>query len=133
MPIEIPCKSTFKLDEICSMLDLRPYVVRFWESQFEQITPVLSSTGQKLYSHSDIEVMAYVKKLLYEDKLSVEKVKAILRSRSQSLVEGEQVEQMAPQVTAKSLGPNSIKKLERAKELLNKILDHIQEKTIIKM
>jgi len=71
----IPQKSHFKLDEVCGITGVKPYVLRFWESEFEEISPISSSTGTKLFGHKDIEVIYIIKKLLFEDKLTVEQAK----------------------------------------------------------
>lgn len=73
--MQIPNKSQFKIDEVSSITGVKSYVLRFWESEFEQINPTLSSTGHKLYDHNDVEVVALLKKLLFEDKMTIEEAK----------------------------------------------------------
>ena len=73
--MQIPNKSQFKIDEVSSITGVKSYVLRFWESEFEQINPTLSSTGHKLYDHNDVEVIALLKKLLFEDKMTIEEAK----------------------------------------------------------
>lgn len=88
-PIEIPNKSSFKSNEVCALTGVKSYVLRFWESEFEEISPLESSSGQKLYEYRDIEAILLVKKLLFDDKLTIERAKAqmkILMPR-ESLVE----------------------------------------------
>ena len=87
--IEIPNKSSFKINEVCALTGVKSYVLRFWESEFSEIDPLCSSSGQKLYEHRDIEAILLIKRLLFEDKLTIEKAKAemkILMPR-ESLVE----------------------------------------------
>lgn len=87
--IEIPNKSSFKINEVCALTGVKSYVLRFWESEFSEIAPLCSSSGQKLYEHRDIEAILLIKRLLFEDKLTIEKAKAemkILMPR-ESLVE----------------------------------------------
>ncbi|MBC7427095.1 MAG: MerR family transcriptional regulator [Bacteriovorax sp.] len=88
-PIEIPNKSSFKINEVCALTGVKSYVLRFWESEFTEIAPITSSSGQKLYEHRDIEAILLIKKLLFEDKMTIERAKAemkILMPR-ESLVE----------------------------------------------
>lgn len=88
-PIEIPNKSSFKINEVCGLTGVKSYVLRFWESEFTEIAPLVSTTGQKLYEHRDIEAIMLIKKLLFDDKLTIERAKAemkILMPR-ESLVE----------------------------------------------
>lgn len=72
----IPNKSVFKVQEVCSLVGIKSYVLRFWETEFEQISPIVSSSGLKLYERKDLEVLNLVKKILFEDKFSIEKAKA---------------------------------------------------------
>lgn len=88
-PIEIPNKSSFKINEVCALTGVKSYVLRFWESEFSEIAPLVSTSGQKLYEHRDIEAILLIKKLLFEDKMTIERAKAemkILMPR-ESLVE----------------------------------------------
>jgi DNA-binding transcriptional MerR regulator len=74
----IPNKSSFKFQELPGITGVKPYVIRFWETEFEEISPVDSDSGQKIYSRKDVEVILKIKKLLFEDKLSVREAKARL-------------------------------------------------------
>jgi DNA-binding transcriptional MerR regulator len=78
-PIEIPNKSSFKINEVCALTGVKSYVLRFWESEFCEIAPLLSSAGLKLYEHRDIESILLIKKLLFDDKLSIERAKAEMK------------------------------------------------------
>ncbi len=78
-PIEIPNKSTFKINEVCALTGVKSYVLRFWESEFTEIAPLMSSSGQKLYEHKDIEAILLIKKLLFDDKLSIERAKGEMK------------------------------------------------------
>jgi DNA-binding transcriptional MerR regulator len=65
-------KDCFKLSEVCRVTDTQPYVLRFWESEFPQLSPDQSSSGQRLYRKRDIEVVRRIKQLLYEEEYSLE-------------------------------------------------------------
>ena len=71
----IPNKSNFKFQELTPITGVKPYVIRFWETEFHEIAPVISECGQKLYSRSDVEVIFKIKKLLFEDKLTIPEAK----------------------------------------------------------
>ncbi len=135
--VEIPNKSMFKVDEVCSITGIRPYVLRFWETEFECITPATSSTGQKLYEHRDIEVIALIKKLLFDDKMSVERAKVEVRKAldpaSQELPElPSEGAKSAPLSISRTLRASDIEKLEEAKALLKDLLSEIQDRRILK-
>lgn len=78
-PIEIPNKSSFKINEVCALTGVKSYVLRFWESEFSEIAPMTSSSGQKLYEHRDIEAILSIKKLLFEEKMTIERAKAEMK------------------------------------------------------
>ena len=78
-PIEIPNKSSFKINEVCALTGVKSYVLRFWESEFSEIAPLMSSTGLKLYEHRDIEAILLIKKVFFDDKLSIRKARAELK------------------------------------------------------
>lgn len=88
-PIEIPNKSSFKINEVCALTGVKSYVLRFWESEFSEIAPLISTSGQKLYEHRDIEAILLIKKLLFEDKMTIERAKAEMKTLMprESLVE----------------------------------------------
>lgn len=73
--IQLPQKSHFKMDEVCGLTGVKPYVLRFWESEFPEIKPALSSSGQKLFSYRDVEVIYHIKQLLFEQKCNIEQAK----------------------------------------------------------
>jgi DNA-binding transcriptional MerR regulator len=75
----IPNKSSFKVSEVCALTDVKSYVLRFWESEFPEIAPLISSSGQKLYEHRDIEIILLIKKFLFENKKTIEEVKVELK------------------------------------------------------
>jgi DNA-binding transcriptional MerR regulator len=76
----VPNKSFFKLDEVCTITAVKPYVLRYWENEFQEISPVASSSGQKLYSQKDIETILEVKKLMFEQKLTIERAKLEIKA-----------------------------------------------------
>ena len=71
MAIEIPKKLFYKIGEVCSLTDTQPYVLRFWESEFPQLAPKKTRTGQRVYRPRDIEMVLEIKKLLYEEGFTI--------------------------------------------------------------
>jgi DNA-binding transcriptional MerR regulator len=63
---EIPDKLFFKIGEVCKIVDIEPFVLRFWESEFPNLAPEKSKTGQRVYKRKDIEMVLRIKELLYE-------------------------------------------------------------------
>lgn len=129
--IEIPNKSLFKLNEVCGLTGVKPYVLRFWETEFVEIEPITSSSGQKLYEHKDIEAIAIIKKLLFEDKMTIEQAKAEMRM-VYSAPDEEEVDLPDPPEVADSpkafreIKESDIQKLVMAKSKLNGLI-HMAE------
>ncbi|MBH1988511.1 MAG: MerR family transcriptional regulator [Myxococcaceae bacterium] len=69
--IELPHKKYFKIGETSSLLGIKPHVLRYWESEFPQIRPFKSKTGQRLYRRSDLESLARIQKLLYKERFTI--------------------------------------------------------------
>jgi len=67
----IPDKLYFRIGEVARLCRLPAYVLRFWETEFPQLKPVKSSTGQRMYRRRDVESVLHIKKLLYEDGFTI--------------------------------------------------------------
>ena len=61
----IPDRLYFKIGDVARLLKIEPYVLRFWESQFPQLKPNKSGTGQRLYRKRDVEIAVEIKRLVY--------------------------------------------------------------------
>ena len=62
----IPNKLFFKIGEVCELLEVEPYVLRFWETEFPTLAPPKSKAGHRVYRRKDVEKIMKVKELLYE-------------------------------------------------------------------
>jgi DNA-binding transcriptional MerR regulator len=69
---ELPRKAFYRLSEVCQYTDTQPYVLRFWESEFPQLSPQAGAGGQPVYRKKDIEVVCRIKELLYEEECTLE-------------------------------------------------------------
>ncbi|MBV8478215.1 MAG: MerR family transcriptional regulator [Acidobacteria bacterium] len=69
--IVIPDKLYFRIGEVADLCHLPAYVLRFWESEFPQLRPVKSSTGQRMYRRKDVEHVLRIKELLYEQGFTI--------------------------------------------------------------
>ncbi|HUQ50301.1 MAG TPA: MerR family transcriptional regulator [Terriglobales bacterium] len=78
--IVIPDKLFFRIGEVAKVCDLPAYVLRFWESEFPQLAPKKSSTGQRLYRQRDVENVVRIKKLLYEQGFTIAGARQILKT-----------------------------------------------------
>jgi len=62
----IPDKLFFRIGEVCKIVDIEPFVLRFWETEFPNLVPEKSETGQRVYKRRDIETILQIKELLYD-------------------------------------------------------------------
>jgi len=69
--IRIPEKTFFKIGEVAKLLDLEPHVLRYWETEFEELKPRKTKSGQRSYQHHDIELLVVIRHLLYEDMYTI--------------------------------------------------------------
>jgi DNA-binding transcriptional MerR regulator len=82
--VMIPDKLYFRIGEVASLCRLPAYVLRFWETEFPQLRPVKSSTGQRMYRKRDVESVVRIKKLLYEDGFTIAGARVQLREENKS-------------------------------------------------
>jgi len=54
------------------MLDLKPYVLRYWETEFSQLSPPKNKAGNRIYRQKEVELLRHIKELLYERKFTIE-------------------------------------------------------------
>ena len=76
----IPEKLYFRIGEVAELCHLPAYVLRFWESEFPQLKPVKSSTGQRMYRRKDVESVLRIKELLYEQGFTIAGARQQFRS-----------------------------------------------------
>ena len=78
----IPDKLYFRIGEVATLCRLPAYVLRFWETEFPQLKPVKSSTGQRMYRRRDVENVLRIKQLLYERGFTITGARQQLRSET---------------------------------------------------
>jgi len=78
----IPDKLYFRIGEVSKLCKLPAYVLRFWETEFPQLKPVKSSTGQRMFRQRDVESVLRVKKLLYEEGFTIAGARQQLKAES---------------------------------------------------
>ena len=64
-------KRSYKIGEVCKLLDIQPYVLRYWETEFPALHPQKSQSGQRAYSEAEIDVIRRIKRLLYDEGYSI--------------------------------------------------------------
>lgn len=78
--VAIPEKIFFKIGEVCDLLDVQAHVLRYWETEFQQLSPQKNRSGQRTYRRRDVEIALRIKELLYEDLYTIAGAKKKLQS-----------------------------------------------------
>lgn len=76
----IPDKFYFKIGEVSKILAVRPYVVRFWETEFH-LTPTKNRSRHRVYNRQDLETLIEIKHLLYEERFTIEGARNKLKEK----------------------------------------------------
>jgi DNA-binding transcriptional MerR regulator len=133
MDVAIPEKQYFKIGEVSEILDVEPYVLRYWESEFKILKPTRTRARQRLYHKKDLELLMEIKHLLYDEKFTI----AGAKKRLQEMRRQQSAEKKAKRVsktktaTAKEANPGRINEsnLDDAdyKEILMEIKKELKE------
>lgn len=75
----IPDKMAFKIGDVAQVSGVKTYVLRYWESEFDELKPKKSKHNQRMYSKKDVEYVLIIKKLLYRDRFSIDGARAALK------------------------------------------------------
>jgi DNA-binding transcriptional MerR regulator len=62
----------YSIGEVCSLTDLKPHVLRYWESQFRFLNPAKNRSGNRVYKSREVELIMLVKQLLYTEKFTID-------------------------------------------------------------
>ena len=76
-------KRYFRIGEVSRIVGVEPYVLRYWEGEFPQIRPLRADSLQRTYQRKDLEIILEVKRLLYEEKLTIEGARKKLKDKIQ--------------------------------------------------
>ncbi|HMN68882.1 MAG TPA: MerR family transcriptional regulator [Bdellovibrionales bacterium] len=109
----IPDKLAFKIGEVADLLSVKPYVLRYWETEFEVLKPKKSKHNQRMFERRDIENLMLIKKLLYRDRFSIEGARAALKKLKKDNVRVKQIKSLAEHI-------------EEAKDRVFDLIDEIQ-------
>jgi DNA-binding transcriptional MerR regulator len=78
--VELPDKLYFKIGEVSQLSGVPPYVLRFWETEFRRINPKRTPSGQRLYRRQDVEMILWIKHLLYVNRFTIQGAKKHLKA-----------------------------------------------------
>jgi DNA-binding transcriptional MerR regulator len=117
MGFNIPDKLYYKIGEVSKLAEVAPHVIRYWESEFNQITPKRANSNQRLYRRDDVELILKIKTLLHTKGYTIAGARKFLQN-------GEEIEED----TAKALPDNADRKLGKIKSELLQLYKQLEQK-----
>ncbi|HOV13880.1 MAG TPA: MerR family transcriptional regulator [Spirochaetota bacterium] len=72
----------FTIGEVSELTGVKPTVLRFWEQEFSELSPIKNKFGHRVYSQNEIDMVFIIKRLLYEERLTIEGAKNFLRGKN---------------------------------------------------
>jgi len=92
-------KAYYSIGEVCDLTGLRPHVLRYWETQFDVLSPTKNRAGNRVFRPKEIELILLVKHLLYEEKYTIQGARRRLQEmRSSGEIEEERQDVLEPEV-----------------------------------
>ncbi len=101
--LDLPDKHFFTVGEVSHLTWVKPYALRYWETRFKPLRPARLESGQRKYTRRDIEIIRRIRKLLYDQKLTIEGAKKQLNQELKGRVVGGSDDPADPQESAASL------------------------------
>lgn len=65
-------RAFYSIGEVCEMLDLKPHVLRYWETQFPELSPTKNRAGNRVYQTREIEIIALIRRLVHEERYTLD-------------------------------------------------------------
>ncbi|MDP3260743.1 MAG: MerR family transcriptional regulator [Thermodesulfovibrionales bacterium] len=115
----IPDKLFYKIGEVSRIADIEPYVLRYWETEFPFLKPRKNKSGQRVYVKKDLELILEIKRLLYQERYTIEGV----RKRFAPQIQRDYVKHAPEPLGADTPPPDKI--LEHVRKGLKEILSKI--------
>ena len=84
-PSEIPDKLYFRIGDVARICEVPAYVLRFWETEFSQLKPNKSGTGQRLYRKRDVELALRIKRLLYDEGYTIPGARQVFQAEAREV------------------------------------------------
>ncbi len=114
-----PVQEFYSIGEVCALTDLKPHVLRYWESQFKLLNPAKNRSGNRVYARREVDVILLVKQLLYTEKYTIDGARqkldehrksGTLRTAARAALEVQTIESLERDLTELSalLGPIAV-------------------------
>tara|TARA_A100000164_G_C21724333_1_gene684488 strand:- start:7 stop:369 length:363 start_codon:yes stop_codon:yes gene_type:complete len=110
-------KLYYSIGEVSEMTDLKSYVLRYWETEFNQLKPPKNRAGNRTYRQKDIEVILNIKELLYKKKFTIDGARGVLQGKDKLISETKDSNELSN--NQKVLLSNIKKNLEEILNIIN--------------
>ncbi|MBI5476848.1 MAG: MerR family transcriptional regulator [Ignavibacteriales bacterium] len=100
-------KLYYSISEVSKITDLEQYVLRYWESEFEQLQPAKNRAGNRIYTNKEIKLILFIKKLLREERYTIEGAKQVIATYMPDADTGEQLELIPEQGQSQNLSSSA--------------------------
>lgn len=118
----------YKIGEACKLLDIQPYVLRYWETEFPELSPSKSKSGQRVYSEKELALIRRIKELLYDEGFTIAGAKKRLESELEAGGPGEAAEPEAgPEAEDGELDTRAAERIEQLQQGLRAALGEAKE------
>ena len=114
-------KLYYSIGEVSKMTDLKAYVLRYWETEFKQLKPPKNRAGNRTYRQTDIDLILFIKDLLYNKKFTIEGARTQLTSIGDDVKTEQKVEKEVP-VKAVPAKKETLVKIKQELETLLELL-----------
>jgi DNA-binding transcriptional MerR regulator len=116
-------KLYYSISEVSKITDLEQYVLRYWESEFDELKPAKNRAGNRIYTNRDIKLILHIKKLLRDERYTIEGAKQVLKTFKADGDSGEQLELIeAPKPKPKIKDEQLRADVQEVKEFLEDLL-----------
>lgn len=82
-------RTFYSIGEVCGMLDIKPHVLRYWETQFPQLSPSKNRAGNRVYTGEELEQIALIRRLVHDERYTIEGARLRLREMEEEGSAGE--------------------------------------------
>lgn len=90
----IPDKLYFKIGEVSRIVGVEPYVLRYWETEFREVSPIKSRMKQRLYRRKDVEMLLKIRDLLYRQRFTIDGARKRLKAEGRETGDVDGVSQL---------------------------------------
>ena len=113
-------KLYYSIGEVSKLTELKPYVLRYWETEFKQLAPPKNRAGNRTYRQKDIDTIKLIKDLLYKKKFAIKGARTLINS-------GDKVDEFEAKQTDTFVNEKSSEILVKVKQELESILEYLHK------